>query len=180
MFCSAPNTPTIFGAYLEAPLTDFEEQVQGFNAIRNERINATQRIVCYNQLVYDDMRLELTEYAGLTLAVGRSTVRAEVRPMYDQVAIEIVDDDSKCTHRMYNEVYSKSYLFSVAVVSLESVFQEIGEDQGVVEVCVIVSLPDIECPVQFPFTITLSTSDVSAGQQFKQPFDAKSYNGALE
>ena len=169
MFFSAPNTPTIFGTHLEAPLTDFEEQIRNFNDIRSELINATHRIVCYNQLIYDDMRLEMTEYAGLTLAVGRSTVRAEVQPMYDQVAIEIVDDDCKCTHCMCNAVYSdsKSYLFSVAVVSLESVYQEIGEDQGVVEVCVIVSLPDIECPVQFPFTVTLSTSDVSAGQQFK-------------
>ena len=168
-FFPAPNTPTFFGTYLEAPLTDFEEQIQGFNDIRSEIINATQRIVCYDQVIYDDMRLEVTEYAGLTLAVGRSTVRTEVRPTYDHVAIEIVDDDSKCVHCMQNTVYSdsKSRLFSVALVSLESVYQEIGEDQGVVEVCVIVSFPDIECPIQFPFTVVLSTSDVSAGQQFK-------------
>ena len=95
MFSLAPDTPTFFGTYPRGPLTDFEEQIQGDNLIREELINATNRIVCYDQPIYNDMRLEMTEYAGLTLAVVRASVRTEVQSLYDHVAIEIVDDDSK-------------------------------------------------------------------------------------
>ena len=78
-----------------APMTDYEEQIRGINHIRNTVINATRRIICYNQPIYDDMRLEMSEYAGLTLAVRDSSVLTLVRPMYDQVAIEILDNDGK-------------------------------------------------------------------------------------
>ena len=40
------------------------------------------------------MRLEMSEYAGLTLAGPRELVfRVNVWPMYDQIAILILDDD---------------------------------------------------------------------------------------
>ena len=35
------------------------------------------------------------EYAGLTLAVRDSSVLTEVQPVYNQTAIQIIDDDSK-------------------------------------------------------------------------------------
>ena len=78
-----------------APMTDYEEQIRGINHIRNIDINATRRIICYNQPIYDDMRLEMSEYAGLTLDIRDSSVFTVVRPMYDQVAIEILDNDGK-------------------------------------------------------------------------------------
>ena len=77
-----------------APMTDYEEQIRFANRIRNDIINATRRIICYNQIIYDDIRLEVSEYAGLTLAVRDSSVITLVRPLYDQVAIQILDDDS--------------------------------------------------------------------------------------
>ena len=56
------------------------------------------RIVCYEQSIYDDLRLELDEYIGLTLGVRdneMTTSRTEVRPMFDQASILIVDNDGE-------------------------------------------------------------------------------------
>ena len=54
---------------------------------------------CYNQPIYEDMRLELDEYAGLTLGVNNAmtTVLTIVELMYDQVSILIQDNDSEFT-----------------------------------------------------------------------------------
>ena len=91
--------------YLISPLTDYEEQIRGINHIRDIVISATRRTVCYNQTIYDDVRLEMTEYAGLTLAVRDATVRTEVPPMYDQVTIQILDNDSKL-HFMNDNLFA--------------------------------------------------------------------------
>ena len=91
-----------------APLTDYEEQIRGINHIRNTVMNEMRRIICYNQTIYDDIRLEVSECVSLTLAVRDSSVRTEVHPINDQVDIQIVDNDSElhfgihkqrqCTH----------------------------------------------------------------------------------
>ena len=94
-FSPAPNSPDFLGGYSMAPLADYEEQIRGINRIRNTVMNEMRRIICYNQTIYDDMRLEVSEYVGLTLAVRDSSVRTEVRPLYDQVYIQIVDNDSE-------------------------------------------------------------------------------------
>ena len=66
--------------------SDYEQQTLVF------RINyATRGIICYNQTIYDDIRLEMSEYLGLTLAVNDTYVP----PKYSQVAIQILDNDSK-------------------------------------------------------------------------------------
>ena len=75
--------------------TDYEEQTKNISRIRNTVINATRRIICYNMPIYDDLRLEVTEYAGLTLAVRDASVQTIVQSMYGEIAIEIVDDDRK-------------------------------------------------------------------------------------
>ena len=78
------------------PLTDYEEQTRSLNHIRNIAINATRRVICYNQLVYNDERLELLEYAGLQLSVRAATVeQVEVQKQYTNAAIQILDDDSQ-------------------------------------------------------------------------------------
>ena len=77
------------------PMTDYEEQIWDVNHISNTLINAMRRIVCFMQLIYDDLRLEVSEYAGLTLAVRDSSVHTIVQPMYDQLSIQIIDDDGK-------------------------------------------------------------------------------------
>ena len=52
---------------------------------------------------------------------------------------------------------------SVAVVGLERTFYNVSEDVGLVEVCAIVYSPTIVCPINFPFDVSLSTSDNTAG-----------------
>ena len=86
------------------PMTDYEEQTSPFSSrISNTVINATRRIICYDQPIYDDDRLEPIEYAGLELTanpenffINPSSVLTVVRPMYDDIVICIVDDDGKC------------------------------------------------------------------------------------
>ena len=51
----------------------------------------------------------------------------------------------------------------MAVVGLEQTFYSTREDGGSVEVCVVVYIPGIDCPIKFPFTVLLSTRDFSAG-----------------
>ena len=75
------------------PLTDYERQIRGINRIRNKVINATRRVVCYNQPIYNDARVEPPEYIGLQLTVRDASVVAQVQPMYSNAAILIVDSD---------------------------------------------------------------------------------------
>ena len=49
--------------------TGYAQQTIGINVIDYLVINATRRIICYNQPIYEDLRLEPNEYAGLTLGV---------------------------------------------------------------------------------------------------------------
>ena len=80
------------------PFSDYEQQQLLSNRIRNISINATRRVICYDQPIYDDLHLEVAEYFGMTLTVQGmppTTVLTEIRPMYDQVAILILDDDGK-------------------------------------------------------------------------------------
>ena len=78
---------------------DYAEQTFGVNAIDDQLINATRRIICYDQPIYDDGRLEVSEYAGLTLDVADNTqfttVLTFVRDLYDFASIRILDDDGE-------------------------------------------------------------------------------------
>ena len=69
----------------------------GINRIMNTAITETSRLICYDQITYDDIRLEVAEYAGLALAVRveETSVQTKVEPMYDNVAIRILDNDSE-------------------------------------------------------------------------------------
>ena len=51
----------------------------------------------------------------------------------------------------------------MAVVGLGQTFYSTPEDGGSVEVCAIVHIPDIDCPIKFHFTVLLSTEEISAG-----------------
>ena len=51
-----------------------------------------------------------------------------------------------------------------AVVGLERTIDQVSEDVGVVEVCVIVNSPSVECPIQFSFDVRLSTNNGTAGE----------------
>ena len=81
-----------------SPHLDYEKQEFGFNEIRKKQITQPHRRICYNQTVYDDIRLEETEYAGLTLEVqdlvqfgGPTTANAVVDIKH--AAIKIIDND---------------------------------------------------------------------------------------
>ena len=60
-------------------------------------------------------------------------------------------------------IYFLHIFTSEAVVGLEKTMYSVSEDVGVVEVCAIVYSPTIDCPIAFPFNVSLSTSDRTAG-----------------
>ena len=60
-----------------------------------------------------------------------------------------------CIQSLYN-------IHPVAVVGLEQTFFRVSEGVGLVELCAIVSFPDVECPIHFPFKVNLSNRDGTA------------------
>ena len=83
--------------------TDFAQQTPATNVIDDTFITEFMRVICYNQPIYEDMRLEPNEFAGLTLGVidnnnYLTTVLTEVKTMYDQALILILDNDSEFNH----------------------------------------------------------------------------------
>ena len=53
--------------------------------------------------------------------------------------------------------------YTAAVVGLERTFYQISEDVGVVEICAIARNSTIVCPIAFPFNISFSKTDTTAG-----------------
>ena len=95
-FLAAPDMPDFLGQYEMSENSDFQQQMIGIDQIRDKVINATVRIICYDQVIYDDGRLEESEFAGLTLKVQElSSVATTVEPGYENAAIQILDDDSE-------------------------------------------------------------------------------------
>ena len=159
-----PDAPDFLSRYLMEEKTDFAQQTGPVNAIDNVFITELRRIVCYNQPIYKDLRLELDEYAGLTLGVNEmgTTVRTVVRPMYDEASILIVDNDSESSC-IFIEQQATNYCSADATVGLEQTFFSVMEDVGSLELCANVSFPEITCPIEFPFNVSLSTADGTAG-----------------
>ena len=75
--------------------SDYAQQTYAVNAIDNILISELRRVICYNQSIYDDLIVELDEYAGLTLGVRDNLFTTLIKLRYDQVAILILDNDSK-------------------------------------------------------------------------------------
>ena len=48
-------------------------------------------------------------------------------------------------------------------MGLQRSFYQVDEDDGMVEVCIAVQSPNISCPVTHPFTLVVTTVDLSAG-----------------
>lgn len=94
----APDPPNFLSQYLMIEVSDYAQQTDAVNDIDDTLVSHVMRIVCYEQSIYDDLRLELDEYIGLTLGVRdneMTTSRTEVRPMFDQASILIVDNDGE-------------------------------------------------------------------------------------
>ena len=104
-FCPVPDPFNFLTqSYNMIPFADDEQQQLLSNRIRSIGINATRRVICYDQPIYADMRLEVAEYFGMTLTVQGmppTTALTEIRPMYDQVAILILDDDGEKKHKRH-------------------------------------------------------------------------------
>ena len=49
------------------------------------------------------------------------------------------------------------------MVGLEKTIYNVSEYVGVLELCAIIYSPTINCPIVFPFDVSLSTSDNTAG-----------------
>ena len=94
----APDPPDFLSRYAMIEGSDYAQQTSAVNAIDDTLITELMRIVCYSQPIYDDLRLELDEFAGLSLGVKDNeltTVLTTVQPLYDQASILIVDNDSE-------------------------------------------------------------------------------------
>ena len=48
-------------------------------------------------------------------------------------------------------------------MGLENTFELVSETAGVVQVCVVVHLPSVHCPIQFSFAVRVSTISQTAG-----------------
>ena len=70
---------------------DYPQQLLGFNDLRAIPILETRRRICYNQTIYDDVRLEADEWTGLTMTIGVN--RARILTGINHTAIRIIDDD---------------------------------------------------------------------------------------
>ena len=66
-----------------------------------------------------------------------------------------------CSKLLYT--YMLNGISTEAVVGLERTIFTVMENVGVVELCARVFEPDIECPIEFPFDVVLSTADRTAG-----------------
>ena len=80
------------------PGSDYAQQIIAVNATDDFLIDEFRRIICYNQTIYDDFRLEMNEYVGLTLGVEdnqQTTILTFVKDVYDQSSILILDNDSE-------------------------------------------------------------------------------------
>ena len=78
--------------------SDYPQQTSAVNLIDDMLINQENRIICYNQTIYDDTFVEPNEYLGLSLGVigGRFiTILTLIKPMYDEASILIRDNDGK-------------------------------------------------------------------------------------
>ena len=60
-------------------------------------------------------------------------------------------------------IFSLPTFISEAVVGLEKTIYTVTEYVGVVEVCAIVYSPTVDCSIVFPFGVSLSTSENTAG-----------------
>ena len=157
------DAPDFLSRYLMLERTDFAQQTEPLNAIDDAFITELMRIVCYNQPIYEDLRLELDEYAGLTLGVRETgtTVHTVVRPMYDEASILIVDNDGESPCIVIEQ--ATNHCSAGATVGLEQTFFRVAEIEGYVELCANISFPEISCPIEFPFDVSLSTADGTAG-----------------
>jgi hypothetical protein len=99
--CSAlatADTLDLGGFYNFDDLADYQPPLQSFNPIMRLSITQTNRIICYDQIIYGDTRAEEDECFTLTLTVqDRSSIMTSVDPQRSSAVIQIVDDEEVIT-----------------------------------------------------------------------------------
>ena len=92
----APDPPVgIFNRHNMIIRSDYEEETRFASTIRSTFIEELRRQLCYDQVVYDDVRLELTETTGLGLVPDDLDTGVEAEPLYSDSVVFIIDDDSE-------------------------------------------------------------------------------------
>ena len=89
----APDPPDFLSLYPMREGSDYAQQIPSVNLT----IDELMRSVCYGQELYDDISVELDEYIGLQLVLGRDenpAVPKMVDPAHSQASIVILDNDS--------------------------------------------------------------------------------------
>ena len=74
-----------------------------------------------------------------------------------------IDKIVACKEGLPYPEFILSLIPPVAVVHLKDTVYRVREDAGVVRICIVVTKPNVECPVTFPFDIHFYTSADSAG-----------------
>ena len=118
---------------------------------------------CVNVTIINDEVLEDVESLDVTLERPPGLdIRVTLLPVDGEIII--TDDDGMKT--FLHESYVLHFNFhTVAVVGLDETFFNVSEDVVTVELCAIIYIPNgtVNCPIAFPFTVSLSTSDFTAG-----------------
>ena len=82
----------ILGDFMMNVLADFQPTHPAFTL----ELTETDRHPCYNQIIYDDARVEGDEYFDLSLMIHMlSTADAEVDPVFGSSLARIIDNDGE-------------------------------------------------------------------------------------
>jgi hypothetical protein len=134
------NFPSIECEYTAEDFDDYEQQIRGCNKMQWVTIEEGETF-CYDQIIYDDARVEPTEYTGLTLLIKDATAATIIERGHTVIQIE--DDDS-------------------GVVGLESGYY-FSELAGSFQMCATWRSPtSTRCPYEHSFSVPLSITDNSA------------------
>ena len=102
MYSPAADTLSITGVYNMDELADYRPPVQFFNPIMRLAITDTNRVICYDQIIYSDTCVEEDECFSLTLIVqDRSSTAASVDLQHSNALIKIVDDDDGMLYPLF-------------------------------------------------------------------------------
>ena len=73
-FFSAPDMPDFNNQHSMSDGTDYAQQTDAVNVIESMVISQERRIICYNQIIYDDDIIEADEYLGLSLGIRENNL----------------------------------------------------------------------------------------------------------
>ena len=129
---------------------------------------------CFSVKIIDDLRVEGVESFSISLMYNGSNI------IFNQDKLEIWINDTdgiwKCLLHIIHHFWLISlmfcllYLYSVAIVSFQKRVYNISESASQLTVCVDVTAPGIHCPIQIPFSLTLTLTEDSAGKTSHRHF----------